>query len=83
MRTKGRRHPGPCSRLRARRGPVRAIMAAAPKPPAALPMLDTGEAFRDLGGSGLDPPARKRPTAKPVQRLSNPGYDGTLVPKAA
>ncbi len=46
-------------------------------------MLSTGEAFRDLGEIYLDQVARKRSTAKLVQRLSNLGYDVMLVPKAA
>ena len=50
---------------------------------AAFPMLSTGEAFRDLGGGYLDQVARKRSTTKPVQRLTNLGYDVMLVPKAA
>jgi transposase len=50
---------------------------------AAFHMLATGEAFRDLGESHLDQVSRKRSTAKLVQRLSNLGYDVTLVPKAA
>jgi hypothetical protein len=49
----------------------------------AFHMLSTGEAFRDLGESYLDQVARKRSTAKLVQRLSNLGYDVMLVPKAA
>ena len=65
-------------------GPVRAIMAIAHKLLiAAFHMLSTGEAFRDLGESYLDQVARKRSTAKLVQRLSNLGYDVMLVPKAA
>ena len=43
----------------------------------------TGEPFRDLGESYLDQVARKRSTAKLVQRLSNLGYDITFVPKTA
>ena len=50
---------------------------------AAFHMLATGEPFRDLGESYLDHVARKRSAAKLVQRLSNLGYDVTLVPKAA
>ena len=72
------------NRLRARRGPVRAIMAIAHKLLiAAFHMLSTGEAFRDLGESYLDQVARKRSTTKLVQRLSNLGYDVMLVLKAA
>ena len=50
---------------------------------AAFHMLATGEAFRELGETHLDQVARKRSTAKLVQRLSNLGYDVTLIPKAA
>ncbi|MDQ2803531.1 MAG: hypothetical protein M3Y41_12955 [Pseudomonadota bacterium] len=71
------------NRLRARRDPVRALMAIAHKLLlAAFHMLATGEPFRDLGENYLDQVARKRSTAKLVQRLSNLGYDVTLVPKA-
>ena len=84
VRTKGSYYRDKYNRLRARRGPVRAIMAIAHKLLiAAFHMLGTGEAFRDLGESHLDQVARKRSTAKLVQRLSNLGYDVMLVPKAA
>jgi len=84
VRTKGSYYRDKCNRLRARRGPVRAIMAIAHKLLiAAFHMLSTGEAFRDLGESYLDQVARKRSTTKLVQRLSNLGYDVMLVPKAA
>jgi transposase len=72
------------NRLRARRGPVRALMAIAHNMIIAMfHLLATGEAFRDLGETYLDQIARKRSTTKLVQRLSNLGYDVTLVPKAA
>jgi len=84
VRTKGSYYRDKYNRLRARRGPVRAIMAIAHKLLiAAFHMLSTGEAFRDLGESYLDQIARKRSTAKLVQCLSNLGYDVMLVPKAA
>jgi len=84
VRTKGSYYRDKYNRLRARRGPVRAIMAVAHKLLiAAFHMLSTGEAFRDLGESYLDQVARKRSTTKLVQRLSNLGYDVMLVPKAA
>ncbi len=84
VRTKGSYYRDKYNRLRARRGPVWAIMAIAHKLLiAAFPMLSTGEAFRDLGESYLDQVARKRSTAKLVQRLSKLGYDVMLVPKAA
>ncbi len=84
VRTKGSYYRDKYNRLRARRGPVRAIMAIAHKLLiAAFHMLSTGEAFRDLGESYLDQVARKRSTAKLVQRLSNLGYNVMLVPKAA
>ena len=84
VRTKGSYYRDKYNRLRARRGPVRALMAVAHKLlVAAFHMLATGEAFRDLGESHLDQVARRRSTARLVQRLSNLGYDVTLVPKAA
>jgi len=84
VRTKGSYYRDKYNRLRARRGPVRAIMAIAHKLLiAAFHMLSTGEAFRDLGEGYLNQVARKRSTTKLVQRLSNLGYDVMLVPKAA
>ena len=84
VRTKGSYYRDKYNRLRARRGAVRALMAIAHKLlVAAFHMLATGEPFRDLGESCLDQVARKRSTAKLVQRLANLGYDVTLVPKAA
>ncbi len=84
VRTKGSYYRDKYNRLRARRGPVRAIMAIAHKLLiAAFHMLSTGEAFRDLGEGYLGQVARKRSTAKLVQRLSSLGYDVMLVPKAA
>jgi transposase len=84
VRTKGSYYRDKYNRLRARRGPVRALMAIAHKLlVAAFHMLVTGEAFRDLGDGYLDQVARRRSTAKLIQRLSNLGYEVTLVPKAA
>jgi len=58
VRTKGSYYRDKYNRLRARRGPVRAIMAVAHKLLiAAFHMLSTGEAFRDLG-EGLPRPGR-------------------------
>jgi transposase len=76
VRIKGSYYNDKYNRLRAHRGPVRAIMAVAHK-------LSTGEMFRDLGEGYLDQVARKRSTIKLVQRLNNLGYDVMLVPKAA
>ena len=84
VRTKGSYYRDKYNRLRARRGPVRALMAIAHKLLiAAFHLLATGEAFRDLGEGYLDQVARRRSTARLVQRLSNLGYEVTLVPKAA
>ena len=84
VKTKGSHYRDKYNRLRARRGPVRAIMAIAHKIlVAAFHMLSTGETFRDLGEGYLDQVARKRSTVRLVQRLTNLGYDVTLVPKAA
>ena len=74
VRTKGSYYRDQYNRLRARRGPVRAIVATAHKLLiAAFHMLGTGGAFRGLGESYLDQAARKRSTTKLVQRLSNLG----------
>lgn len=84
VKTKGSYYRDKYNRLRARRGSVRALMAIAHKLLiAAFHLLSTGEAFRELGESYLDQVARKRSTARLVQRLANLGYDVTLVPKAA
>ena len=84
VRTKGSYYRDKYNRLRARRGPVRALMAIAHKLlVAAFHMLTTGEDFRDLGEGHLDRVARKRSVTKLVQRLINLGYDVMLVPKAA
>ncbi len=84
VRTKGSYYRDKYNRLRARRGPVRALMAVAHKLlVAAFHLLATGEAFRDLGEDYLDQVARRRSTARLVQRLSNLGYDVILMPKAA
>jgi transposase len=83
VKAKGSYYRDKYNRLRARRGPVRALMAIAHESViAAFHMLATGEAFRDLGETYLDQVARKRSTTKLVQRLSNLGYEVTLVPKA-
>ena len=84
VRTKGSYYRGKYNRLRARRGPVRALMAVAHKLLlVAFHLLATGEAFRDLGESYLDQITRRRSTARLVQRLSSLGYEVMLVPKAA
>ena len=84
VRTKGSYCRDKYNRLRARRGPVRAIMAIAHKLLiAAVHMLSTGEALRDLGESYLEQVARKRSIVKLVQRPSKLGCDVMLVPKAA
>jgi transposase len=72
VRTKGSHYRDKYGRLRARRGPVRALLAVAHKPlVAAFHLLATGQPFRDLGENYLDQVARGRSTAKLVQRLSN------------
>ena len=84
VRTKGSYYRDKYNRLRARRGPVRALMAVAHKLLlAAFHLLATGEAFRDLGESYLDQITRRRSAARLVQRLSSLGYEVMLVPKAA
>ena len=85
VRTKGSYYRDKYNRLRARRGPVRALMAIAHNKLliAAFRMLAADEPFRDLGDGYLDRLARKRSTTRLVERLRNLGYEVTLVPKAA
>jgi transposase len=84
VKTKGSYYRDKYHRLRARRGPVRALVAVAHKLLiAAFHMLRTGSPFRELGEDFLDRVARKRSTAKLVRRLAALGYDVLLVPKAA
>jgi transposase len=84
VKTKGSYYRDKYHRLRARRGPVRALMALAHKLLiAAFHMLRTGSPFRELGEDFLDRVSRKRSTAKLVHRLAALGYDVLLVPKAA
>lgn len=72
VRTEGSYYRDKYNRLRARRGPVREIMAIIHKLLiAAFHMLSTGEAVRDLGERYFDQVACKRSTAKLVQRLNN------------
>jgi transposase len=80
----GRRYALKYNRLRARRGPIRALLAIAHKLLiAAFHLLATGEPWRDLGEGYLDQISRRRLTAKLVQRLNNLGYEVMLVPKVA
>ena len=66
--TKGSYYRDKYNRLRARRGPVRALMAIAHKLLiAAFHMLSTGEAFRELGEGYLDQVSRKRSTTRLVR----------------
>ena len=84
VRTKGSYYRDKYHRLRARRGPVRALVAVAHKLLiAAFHMLRTGSPFRELGEDFLDRVSRKRSTTKLVRRLAALGYDVLLVPKAA
>jgi len=84
VKTKGSYYRDKYHRLRARRGPVRALVAVAHKLlVAAFHMLRTGSPFRELGEDFLDRVSRKRSTTKLVRRLAALGYDVLLVPKAA
>src|SRR5690242_10583423 len=84
VKTKGSHYRDKYHQLRARRGPVRALVAVAPKLLiAAFHMLRTGGPFRELGEDFLDRVSRKRSTTKLVRRLAALGYDVLLVPKAA
>src|ERR671939_153062 len=71
VKTKGSYYRDKYHRLRARRGPVRALVAVAHKLLiAAFHMLRTGGPFRELGEDFPDRVSRKRSTAKLVRRLA-------------
>lgn len=71
-------------KLRARRGPQRALMAIAHKIlVAAYHILRTGETYRELGGDYLDCLHLERRRASLVGALQALGFDVTLTPKPA
>ena len=75
VRTRGSYYRDKYNRLRARRGPVRALLAVAHKLLiAAFHLLATGEPFRDLGEGYLDRISRRRstPGSKRSSRRSAP-----------
>jgi transposase len=84
VKTKGSYYKDKYHRLRARRGPVRALLAIAHKLLIAVyHLLSSGEDFQELGETFLDRQARKRSTTKLVGRLNSLGYEVVLIPKAA
>jgi transposase len=71
-------------RLRARRGPKKAIMAVASSMlTAAFHIIRDGATWHDLGGDYLDRLDRTRQANRLVQRLSRLGFDVTLHEVAA
>jgi transposase len=70
-------------RLKARRGPKKAIIAvAASMLTAAYHMLRNGTDYHDLGGTHFDQRAKHRVTAGLVRRLGQLGYTVALTPAA-
>ena len=70
-------------RLKARRGPKKAIIAvAASMLTAASHMLRNGTDYHDLGGTHFDQRAKHRVTAALVRRLGQLGYTVALTPAA-
>ena len=71
-------------RLKARRGPKKAIVAvAASMLKAAFHMLRDGCFYQDLGGDHFDKTAKERATKRLVRRLAELGYEVDLKPVAA
>ncbi len=71
-------------RLKARRGPKKAIVAvAASMLKAAFHMLRDGCFYQDLGGDHFDKTAKDRATKRLVRRLAELGYEVDLKPVAA
>ena len=71
-------------RLKARRGPKKAIVAvAASMLTAIFHMLSRGTFFEDRGPVPLDPPAKKKATHRLVRRLAELGYVVELKPVPA
>lgn len=71
-------------RLKARRGPKKAIVAvAASLLKAAFHMLRDGTLYQDLGGDHFDKTAKAKVTKRLVQRLAELGYEVELKPTAA
>lgn len=71
-------------RLKARRGPKKAIIAvAASILGAAFHILRDGVPYRDLGPAHFDRTAKQKVTSRLIRRLTDLGYDVQLTPRAA
>jgi transposase len=82
VRTKGSYLAAKFFKLRARRGPQRALMAIAHKILViAYQILRTGATYRELGGDYLDRLHLERRRASLVSALETLGFDVTLTPK--
>ena len=70
-------------RIKARRGPKKAIVAVAASILTAIyHMLKDGTMYQDLGPNHIDPHAKERQTNRLVKRLADLGYTVELVPQA-
>src|SRR5262245_16509404 len=80
-RTKGSYLQAQFHRIRARRGPKKAIIAVAALILTAIyHMLKDGTMYQDLGPNHIDPRARERQKNRLVKRLANLGYAVELAP---
>jgi hypothetical protein len=71
-------------RLKARRGPKKAIIAvAASILGAAFHILRDAVPYRDLGPAHFDRTAKQKVTSRLIRRLTDLGYDVQLTPRAA
>jgi transposase len=71
-------------RIKARRGPKKAIVAvAASILTAVYHMLKDGTIYQDLGPNHIDPRAKERQKNRLVKRLADLGYAVELVPQAS
>jgi transposase len=70
-------------RIKARRGPKKAIVAVAASILTAIyHMLKDGTMYHDLGPNHIDPRAKERQKSRLVKRLADLGYAVELVPQA-
>ena len=80
-RTKGTYFQAQFHRIRARRGPKKAIVAVAASILTAIfHMLKDGTAYHDLGPNHFDRRSKERQKNRLVKRLTELGYDAQLGP---
>jgi transposase len=83
-RTKGSYLQAQFYRIRARRGPKKAILAVAASILTAIyHMLKDGTFYQDLGPNHIDPRTKERQKNRLIKRLADLGYVVELVPQAS